>query len=136
VQQLRREKLRDPRVRRLFAVAFTAAVGTLVVYWGAKVAGREAAHDAARTLQRQDAQSCSRNQIQRTYDRVDEAYGAPLANAVEGVVGKAGLPIYLTRRDERCFMNLVISGYFVRQAPRTDPGFLRHVCDASGNAYH
>jgi hypothetical protein len=135
------------------------------------VAGREAAHDAARTLQRQDAQSCSRNQIQRTYDRVDEAYGAPLANAVEGVVGKAGLhryrvpdpprpviaarylqivdcdatyspdnksglPIYLTRRDERCFMNLVISGYFVRQAPRTDPGFLRHVCDASGNAYH
>jgi hypothetical protein len=39
-----------------------------------------------------------------------------------------GGPVYLQHPDEQCFIHLVTSGYFVRQAPTTDPGQLRRIC--------
>lgn len=39
-----------------------------------------------------------------------------------------GGPVYLQRGDEQCFIHLVTTHYFIRQAPTTSPPQLRRIC--------
>jgi hypothetical protein len=39
-----------------------------------------------------------------------------------------GGPVYLQQEDERCFIHLVVTHYFLRQAPTTNPTQLRRIC--------
>lgn len=144
-------------------IGVVIALITIGVWVGGRSAGRSAAVAAARAANaavlRADATNCDRNQLQRTYDRIDElqvrrltsivavmrdrAHGiaqAPkIANVYFGIVDCSatfnqanlrlgGDPIYLQRRDEICFIRLVVTHYFVREAPTTDPKLLRRIC--------
>lgn len=164
MQELRKNTYRDPRVIRLAVYTLIAVCLTAAVYFGAQVAGREAARGAQEVLTTQDAAGCDRNQLQRTYDRVDEtadhgqtdAINALRDTRIEGervpprleqtpIIANAyfqilnceatyspdnsdGGPVYLQRPDEACFIRLVKSHYFVRQAPTTNPDQLRRIC--------
>lgn len=141
-------------VGRMTVICALLALG---VYVAAKAAGQDAARSGEAIVFKADAVACDRNQVQRTYDRVDElqvrrivfsihtmkdSHGRPpqaplIANAYFQIVnctatyakGQQGVdPIYLQGADERCFIHLVVSHYFVARAPVTDPKVLRRIC--------
>lgn len=143
-------------------VAVVIALVTVGVWVGGRAAGRSAARAAAvaatSAVLRADSTSCDRNQIQRTYDRVDEAAQRRIVKALNappsgkrvaqapliariylGIlncgatyspdnVAAGGDPIYLQRRDAECFIQLVVTHYFLRESPVTDPRLLRRIC--------
>lgn len=123
-----------------------------------KSAARSATASATAAILKTSAVGCDRNQVQRVYDRIDELQvrrltasiermkdgervpQAPvIANAYFAIVNcpatyspanahrDAG-PVYLQGQDERCFIHLVTSHYFVNSPPVTDPRLLRRIC--------
>lgn len=137
---------------------------TTGVWLGAQAAGRQAGFAATRSANaavlRSEASVCNRNQIQRTYDRVDEFYQRRMTDAINSLrhhrpphlkqppviaklylgilncpatyspsnVRDGGDPIYLQRGDQECFIHLVVTHYFLREAPTTNPRLLRAIC--------
>src|SRR5947209_6569532 len=73
----------------LALIFVVCALVTAGVWLGAQAAGRQAAIASARSANaavlRSSAVQCDRNQIQRTYDRVDEEYQRVLTDAVNAL---------------------------------------------------
>lgn len=148
----------------LALIFVVCALVTAGVWLGAEAAGRQAALASARSANaavlRAQAVSCDRNQIQRTYDRVDEEYQRHITDAINAArhhrppklkqapaiarlylgiincsatfsnanVSDGGDPIYLQGRDQECFVHLVVTHYFLRESPTTNPRILRNIC--------
>lgn len=137
--------MRLDKAQVIVVVVVWALISTFIAY----VVGELAAHSATRTtvgiVRAQVATGCVRTQVQRAYDRIDEAYDIPgerdrpSLRRYLGIIdckatyndgNPSGAAVTLSESASQCFTRLVADGYFLDAPPTTDATQLRQLCRA------